>query len=443
MSLVFNTNLQRNGIDWRIISSLNAYRSAINANVGKTTVNSGVLVNSPFADTSSVNSVLLSNGNVLCCGIEGIYEFNPVDISFTYKSNVSGIDKLVLLNDGNILCLKSPNQLAILNPNNGLYIKQTHPDIIIENKNVNQSINIEVGSQLITVNNVNGGTYDIIPGVILRLTGSLWSFDGLVTSVSPSTSSFTISKTSTNGFGTQNGWTISKIGQNSSPLSDFGYGVLNFQKIDSISASLFAGRDLVYVLADSSTGLTGTDRDVTIDPINWRIYFRQKSINLLNKSSSIYVDGFIRTPINIAVKIINTRSLNRDIFAEYENSGFLKLYYPPSITLTNTATSNNVNIFCMLPQIDSQVNNQAQGIILLWIKNGLMQKWRTSDNTILTESITGSAPDEYTQPVILLDGRILLKPLSGASNPSSFLIYGGGGGFNPNVTLSPFFNKWN
>lgn len=443
MSFVFNTNLQRNGIDWRIISSsqLTGYRLAVNENVGKTTVNSGVLVNSPFADTSSVNSVLLSNGNVLCCGIEGIYEFNPIDLSFTYKSNESGIDKLVLLNDGNILCLKLPNQLAILNPDNGSYIKQTDPDIVVGNKSTNQSINIAVGPQTITVNLIQG-VYDIIPGVILRFTGSLWYFEGIVTSVSPSTSSFTVSKTMSDGFGTQSNWTITKVGQ-SNLLSDFGFGVLNFQKIDYVTGLSASGKDFVYVLVDSSTGRQGTDRNVSIDPINWKIFFSQKSINNSNRSSSIYVDDFILVPSGGgATKIINTRSVNRNIFAEGGNNT-LRLYYTPSQIITNAPTQNSVNIFCLLPQIDSQASNQAQGIILLWIKNGLVQKWRTIDNTILTESITGSAPDEYTQPVTLLDGRIFLKPLSGASNPSSFLIYGGGGGFNPNVTLSPFFNKWN
>ena len=57
--------------------------------------------------------------------------------------------------------------------------------------------------------------------------------------------------------------------------------------------------------------------------------------------------------------------------------------------------------------------------------------------------MSGSAPDNYQQPVQLLDGRIFLKPSPNPTNPNSFLIYGGIGGFNPNVTLSPYFNKWN
>jgi hypothetical protein len=434
MSFVFNTNIARSGIDWRLFSPqyTSKYQTAINQNVGKIFTPTASLVSSPFSHAAAVNSVVLSNGNLLCSGFEGLYAFNPVTLQFTYRSNNTYLEKMCLLDDGNILCTQGLSNIAVINPNNGSYIRSGDLTIIANQIISGDSLTITSGPQTIVVSTSDAPRF--ISGAIINATGDLISFTGTI--ISTTSNSITISKTTQSGTGTGSFWTINIIGQTTSALNTFKSSILNFQKIpitqDRLSRSF-------YVLTNSSF-----DRDAYIDTLNWTISFDAKAKNTLYKSSSKYLadtsSSEIKFPESSYSKIISTRSTNA--YAMSNDSNSLKLVHPGG-NITNSSTQNVNNIFCLLPQIDSQATNQAQGRILLWVAGGQYQVWNTVNNTIQTASVSGSAPDEYRQPVQLLDGRIFLIPMPNNSNPSSFLIFGGGGGFNPNVTLSPYFNKFN
>jgi len=433
MSFVFNTNIARSGIDWRLFSPqyTSQYQAAINQNVGKTFTPTASLVSSPFSNTSAVNYVALSSGDLLCSGAEGLYAFNPVTLQFTYRSNNTYLDKMCLLDDGNVLCTQFSG-LKIINPNNGNYIRELDPTIIANQIISTDSLTITSGSQTIVISTSDAPNF--ITGAIINATGDFISFTGTI--ISTTSNSITISKTTQSGTGTGSFWTINIIGQTTGALNTFKSSILNFQKIpitqDGLSRS-------IYVLTNPSF-----DRDAYIDTLNWTISFSAIGYNPLFKSSSKYfadtIGYLIRFPETAYTKIISTRLTNS--YAMSNDSNSLKLVHP-SGNITNLSTTYNNNVFCLLPQIDSQATNQAQGRILLWVAGGQYQVWNTVNNTIQTASVLGSAPDQYTGPVQLLDGRIFLRPLPNNSNPSSFLIFGGGGGFNPNVTLSPYFNKFN
>ena len=431
MSLVFNTNLPRKGIDWRLFSPENTsqYQAAINANTGRTLSNLCTLVSSPFSSASSVSSVLLNDGNLLCSGNEGIYTFNPTTLQFTYKSN-NRITKMYLLDSGNVLCTNSLQlNPAIINPNDGSYI--TNENLTIKaNKIIYIGTHtISSGPQTFTLGLAAEFVGAYIVGTILNVKDrdSENSFTGTITSMT--SNSITIQKSSQVGSGTFNTWDIIVVGQTSNALNTFKISILNFQKLPTS----------FYVLTDSSF-----DRDAYIDPINWTVSFTTLGNNPLYKSSSKYsadtLNGTIKFPETAYTKIISTRSTNAYAMADTSGTS-LKLVHPGG-TITNSSTSFMNNIFCLLPQINSTSTNQAQGIILLWVALGQYQTWNTENNTITTSFVSGSAPDIYNNPIQLLDGRIFLQPFPNSSNPSSFLIFGGTGGFNPNITLSAYFNKF-
>jgi len=432
MSLVFNTNLPRNGINWRLVAPGNtsAYQSAINSNVGRTLSDSASLVSSPFANTSAVNSILLSNGDVLCSGNEGLYTFNPVTLEFTYKSNITFLYALCLLDDGNVLCKQGFSSIVIINPNNGTYIRNVELTITASKTIYTGLIAVGETPQTFILNTGEAGKY--IVGTIVNVkngdSADEYSFTGTITAVT--SNSITILKSSQTGSVTASYWEITVVGQTASALNTFKSSVVNFQKIPI--------QQNIYVLTDSSFN-SGT----FIDTLNWTISFQSSNLNNAFKSSSKYsadTNSYsITFPINNYTKVISTRTTNAVAMSDGNNL----LLIHPSGNITNSSIGGSNNIFCLLPQINSISTNQAQGIILLWISSGIGQTWNTQNNTISSFVILGSAPDQYTQPVQLLDGRIFLKPLANNTNPSSFLIFGGNGGFNPNVTLSPYFNKWN
>jgi len=433
MSFVFNTNLPRNGINWRLFSFENTsqYQTAINQNVGKTFIPTASLVSSPFSNTSAVNSVALSNGDLLCSGSEGLYTFNPVTLQFTYKSNNTFLDKMCLLDDGNVLCIQGFNGPIIINPNNGSYVRSGDLIIIASKTTYNGSLEINQSPQTFTLI-LSDSALKYTTGIIVNVQDNNGSNSFIGTITATTSNSITIQKTSQTGIATSDYWDITVVGQTASALNTFKSSILNFQKIP------ISTNKTHYVLTDSSM-----NRGVYIDALNWTISFEAIS-NQLFKSSSKYsadtINSSIRFPETTYTKIISTRLTNA--YAMSDDSNNLKLVYPGG-NITNSSTIDSPNVFCLLPQIDFQYNNQAQGRILLWVTGGQYQVWNTINNEIQTLLVSGSAPDTYTQPVQLLDGRIFLKPFPNNSNPSSFLIFGGGGGFNPNVTLSPYFNKWN
>jgi hypothetical protein len=437
MSLVFNTNLPRNGIDWRLFSpeKTSAYQLAINSNTTRTLSNSASLVSSPFSNASGVNSALLSNGDVLCSGNEGLYTFNPTTLQFTYKSNNSFLDVICLLDDGNVLC-KQIASLVIINPNDGSYVKNNELQIIAADLIYSGLLAISGMPQTFTLN-ISDSASRYIPGVMVKVKGNWNSFNGTITSVT--SNSITIQKTSQTGVETTDFWTISVIGQTSTVLDTFKSSILNFQKIPfSNLASQSTPPNNIYVLTDSSF-----NKGAFIDTLNWTISFGG-NLNGAFKSSSKYSANTnsysITFPANQYTKVISTRTTNAVAMSDGTNL----LLIHPSGSITNSVSSPfNNNIFCLLPQINSVATDQSQGKILLDISGGASAIWNTANNSIETSIMSGSAPDNYQQPVQLLDGRIFLKPFPNSANPTSFLIYGGIGGFNPNVTLSPYFNKWN
>lgn len=422
MSLVFNTNLPRNGIDWRNFS-LNGFVDAINQNIGKITSNTAILVSSPFSNTSSVSTTLLSDGNVLCIGSEGTYRFNPVSLEFLKLPNsVPFSDKLLLLNDGNVLCHRF-SSVFIINPLDGSYVRNNPLTITAPTQQQFQIITITSGPQTIAVSLESGTGGRYITGMIVQVFSSI-SFTGIITSAT--SNSITVSKTSQTETGTVSDfWSIATIGQTSTALDTFGSSVLNFQKLP----------ESIYVLTNSSF-----DRDVYIDHLNWTIRFSSKSLNTGYKSSSIYNSAQMIFPKTTFTKIINTRTISH--YAITDGTNFELITNTGSTAFSNLL-NDSIGIFCFLPQINIPLGSSAQGQILLSIVGGVSKIWNLNGNTISISTMSGSAPDEYTEPVQLLDGRIFLKPFPSNTNPSSFLIYGGGGGFNPNVTLSPYFNKWN
>lgn len=432
MSFVFNTNLQRSGIDWRLFSPeyTSQYQSEINNNVGKTLSNSATLISSPFSNASAVSSVLLSNGNVLCSGQEGLYTFNPVSNQFTYKSN-NLLNRMQLLDDGNVLGVQFvSNNITIINPNNGSIEKNTDLEIIASDTSYLGLISLSSGPQTFTLN-ISTDALKYIPGIIVKVQDNIGSnsFTGTITATTQT--SITIQKTSQTGSATSDWWTITVVGQTSTALNAFKNSVLNFQKIPIETSGMS-----FYVLSDSSF-----ERGAYIDPVNWKITFTG-GLGSGGKSSSKWSSsnsssGGISFPSSGYDKIISTRSTGANAMV----GGLALRLNHPSGSITNQAI-NGTDIFCLLPQIDSQSTNQAQGRILLNLVGNVSEIWNTSNNSIQVSSISGSAPDRYTSPVQLLDGRIFLTPMPNASNPSSFVIYGGGGGFNPNITLSPYFNKY-
>jgi hypothetical protein len=58
-------------------------------------------------------------------------------------------------------------------------------------------------------------------------------------------------------------------------------------------------------------------------------------------------------------------------------------------------------------------------------------------DTLTTPTGTFSGNNDFNQPLVMADGRVFIVP----HNATTARIYGGGGGFNINVSLSAYYNK--
>jgi len=436
MSFVFNTNIPRTGIDWRNFSDLTGYVDAINQNRGKTTDNQVDIVSFPGPEASGSHAVLTGDGNVIFfTPSTGVYKFNPALRQFTLMVlfDYENIDKSILLDDGNIFGSKpiyypeytSYPIFSIFNPITSSYIRVNEEIAITAvNQYQNQNITLTPDAQTISISLESGTGPRYIPGVIVNVSSGGLSFEGTVTDVF--TNTISVSKISQTGNGTISGLcTISVTGQTQDALNQFKLSILNYQKLPTS----------IYVLTDSSF-----NRDAYINPTNWTIQFSTKSLNTGYKSSSIYNSTQIIFPKTTFTKIINTRSITW--YAITDGTNLELISNTGSVSLSNSSIDSEV--FCFLPQINIPAGSTTQGQILLSLKNGNSKIWNLNGNTITETNVPGLSSNTWVKPLQLLDGRILVQPKNPSqSQTSSIAIYGGGGGFNPNVTLSPYFNKYN